>query len=104
MLYWGLDDDLVVSILLMNLVALYVAFDITRVSKGAPRGWYVIIGAFALYLLYRGVQLYFDVQSPVNSIDTWEAFISSLASVLLLVGLVMLNRNFRSHLSSVPSS
>lgn len=100
LLSWGLDDDLVTVILVASLLSIYFSYAITRVSQGAPRAWYVIIAAFTVSSVYRGVQLYFDIQSPESIINDGEALISLIASVTLLAGLVMLNRSFRRSLEA----
>lgn len=100
MFYWGLDDDLVAVILAASILSIYFSYSITRVSKGAPRAWYVIIAAFAVATVYRAVQLYFDTQSPDSIVNDWEALISLVASVTLLGGLVMLKRSFQRNLEA----
>jgi hypothetical protein len=60
--YWGFDDYLALIILLLSALSIYYAFSITRIAKGAPRGWYVIIAALAIGFIFRVTQLYLDVQ------------------------------------------
>jgi hypothetical protein len=104
LLYWGLDDDLTVVILVLSALSIYLAFDITRLTKGAPRGWYVIIVAFLIAFIFRATQLYFDVQSPSDIINVEEAAISLLAGILFVVGLYMLNSSFRRRLKATDAS
>lgn len=100
MFYWGFDDDLATIILVLSALCIYISYDITRVSKGAPRSWYLIIAAFMVLFVYRGFELYFDTQSPNDLINDWEALIFVLASTLLLAGLYTLDRTFRRHLEA----
>jgi hypothetical protein len=102
--YWGLDDDLAVVILALSVLSIYLAFDITRPTKGAPRGWYVLIAAFVVAFMFRVAQLYYDVQSPSDIINVGEAMISLLAGVLFVVGLFMLNRSFRRRMKAISAS
>ena len=95
MLYWGLDDYLVIATIALSIAGIYLAFEITRIAQGAPRGWYFLIAALAFLLTFRVVQLYFDVQSQSDYIDDLETSISVVAEVLLVIGLYMLNRSFR---------
>jgi hypothetical protein len=104
LIYWGLDDDLTVTILVLSALSIYLAFDITRVTKGAPRAWYFIISAFVVAFVFRAVQLYDDVQSPSDIINVQEAAISLIAAVLFVVGLWMLNSSFRKRLKAVQAS
>ena len=104
MFYWGLDDYLALVILVLGALCIYLAFDITRITQGAPRGWYVIVGAFVVAFVFRAAQLYYDVQSPSGLIDDTEATISLLALVLFVVGLFMLNSSFRKRLKAVQVS
>lgn len=95
LLYWGLDDYLVIATIALSIAGIYLAFEITRIAQGAPRGWYFLIAALAFLLTFRVVQLYFDVQSQSDYIDDLETSISVVAEVLLVIGLYMLNRSFR---------
>lgn len=104
MFYWGLDDDLAATILALSAINIYLAFDITRLTKGAPRGWYVIIAAFVVGFVYRATQLYLDVQSASSLIDDVEASISLLVGVLFAVGLFMLDSSFRRRLKTAQTS
>lgn len=103
MLYWGLDDDLAVVILVLSAVSIYLAYDITRLAKGAPRGWYVVIAAFVTAFIFRAVQLYFDIQSSTDIIDDVEASISIVIGVLFVIGLFMLYSSFRRQLKAQTS-
>jgi hypothetical protein len=102
--YWGLEDDLATAILVLSAISIYLAFDITRLTKGAPRGWYVIIVAFAITFVFRATQMYFDVQTPSNLIDEVEAAMSLIIGVILVVGLYMLNSSFRRRLRAEQTS
>jgi glycopeptide antibiotics resistance protein len=102
--YWGLDDDLAVLILVLSAISIYLAFDITRLTKGAPRGWYVVVAAFVTAFIFRAVQLYFDVQSASDVIDDAEAAISLVVGVLFVVGLYMLHSSFRKRLKAAQTS
>jgi len=104
LIYWGIDDDLAIIILILSALSIYLSFDITRVARGAPRAWYFIIGGFAVLLLFRLVQLYFDVQSPQDIISVEEASIAIVAGLLFVIGLFMLNRNFRLHQRAAQGS
>lgn len=104
MFYWGLDDDLAVAILVLSALSIYLAFDITRLTKGAPRGWYLIVGAFVLVFVFRATQLYLDVQSTSDLIDDVEAVISLVAGVFFVVGLLMLSSSFRRRLKAAQTS
>ena len=94
---FGLSAADVVSIVIVALSALsiYLAYDITRITSGAPKAWYVIILAFAVLLVRRATQAYFDILSPSNDIDIGEAIITLVVVVLFVVGLFMLDRTFR---------
>jgi len=102
--YWGLDDDLAVAILVLSALSIYFAFDITRITKGAPHGWYVVIAAFVTAFVFRATQLYFDVQSASNIIDDVEATISLIIGILFVVGLFMLDSSFRRRLKAAQAS
>jgi hypothetical protein len=104
MFYWGLDDDLAAVSVLLSALSVYVSYDITRISKGAPRGWYLIIGAFLVFLVFRIAQLYFDSQSASDLIDDWEASLAVLTGIMLLAGLVMLDRSFKTHQKALQGS
>jgi hypothetical protein len=102
--YWGLDDDLAVAILVLSALSIYLAFDITKITKGAPRGWYVVIAAFVTAFIFRATQLYFDVQSASGVIDDVEATISLVIGILFVVGLFMLDSSFRRRLKAAQAS
>jgi hypothetical protein len=105
LLYWGFSDDLAAVVVVLMALSVYYSLEITRVSKGAPRAWYLFIAAFSTCLVYRLVQLYFDVQSSSNLINNWEVSLSLAAGLLLLGGLVMLTRSFRRQLKAIqPTS
>jgi hypothetical protein len=87
----------VVSIVIVALSALciYLAYDITRITSGAPKAWYVIILAFAVLLVRRATQAYLDILSPSNDVDVEEALVTLVVVALFVVGLLMLDRTFR---------
>jgi len=95
LIYWWAEDDLAVIDMALSALSIYFAFDITRVAKGAPRAWYFIIGGFAVFFVFRAVQLYFDVQVPADIISIEEELISLLAGILFAIGLFTLDRRFR---------
>jgi uncharacterized membrane protein YjjP (DUF1212 family) len=103
LLYWGFEDDLAVAVVVLSAVCIFYAFSITRVTRGAPRGWYVMIVAFVVGFVFRATQLYFDVQSPSNIIDEEEAVISLLALLLFVAGLWMLNSSFRRRMKAAEA-
>jgi uncharacterized membrane protein len=104
LLYWGLDDDLALAIIFLSVLSIYYALAITRTTKGAPRGWYIITIGFVTLFIFRVVQLYYDAQSPSDIIDDTEATISLLVGVFFVIGLLMLNRSFRRRLERVKAS
>lgn len=104
MIYWGLDDELVLLIIALSVLSIYFAFDITRITRGAPRAWYVVIAGFVVLFAYRVVQLYFDVQTPQDIISVEEASISLLAGALFAAGLFMLDRCFRAQQKAADGS
>jgi glycopeptide antibiotics resistance protein len=104
LIYWGVDDDLTVIIIALSALSMYFAFDITRITRGAPRAWFVIIAGFVVLFVFRVMQLYFDVQSPQDIISIEEATISLLAGVLFAAGLFMLARSFRSQQRAAQAS
>lgn len=104
MFYWGFDDDLAVVNLVLSVLSIYLAFGIARLTTGAPRGWYVIVAAFGVALIFRAAQLYFDVQSPSDVISVEEATISIVAGMLFVVGLYMLRSSFKRRLEAVQTS
>lgn len=104
MFYWGFNDDLSVVILVLSALNIYYGFAITRITRGAPRGWYVIVVAFVVGFVFRATQLYYDVQSLSNITDMEEAVISLLALFLFVAGLWMLNSSFRRQLKATQTS
>jgi hypothetical protein len=101
--YWGLDDYLTAVILVLSALSIYYSVDITRVSRGAPRGWWFFIAAFVALLVYRATQMYLDIQTPSDIINDYEAGLSLVIGLLLLAGLVMLDRSFRRSLKTVQA-
>jgi len=95
LLYLGVDDYLDVGIVVLSSICIYYSLAIARTTEGAPQGWYVIIVAFTVRLVYRVTQLYFEVQSTSSLVEDEEAAISFLATLLFVVGLWMLYSRFR---------
>jgi hypothetical protein len=91
------DAGSVISIIIVALSAgcIYLAYDITRITAGAPKAWYVIIAAFAVLLVKRAGQAYYDIISRTNDISLDEATTTLMVVLLFVVGLYMLNRTFR---------
>jgi hypothetical protein len=98
LLYWDLADYLSVMIIVLYVVGLYAAYSLTRIARGAPAAWYVIIMALALLLLRRVVELYYDVQTNVPLFNNAETALSFFVALFLSAGLVMLTRGFRRQL------
>ena len=99
MLYWSLNDDLSIVIMVLYALSIYFAYSLTRMTSGAPAAWYVIIFSFLLVLVRKAVQVYFDVQTasiPFSEIE--ESILSIVVSLCLAVGLYMLLRAFRRQL------
>jgi glycopeptide antibiotics resistance protein len=94
LLYWGVDDYLVTGILVLSALSFYFSLDITKITKGAPRGWYFVMGAFALVFIFSATQLYFDIQSPADYIDDLESSILLVVGVLFVAGLYLLDSSF----------
>ena len=88
-------DAVSIATAALSALCIYLAYDITRITSGAPRAWYVIILAFVVLLVRRATQAYFDILSPSNDIDIGEALITLVVVALFVVGLFMLNRTFR---------
>jgi hydrogenase-4 membrane subunit HyfE len=91
-------DAVSIATAALSALCIYLAYDITRITSGAPKAWYVIILAFVVLLVRRITQAYFDILSPSNDIDIGEATITLVVVVLFVIGLFMLNRTFRKQL------
>jgi hypothetical protein len=98
LLYWGFADYLSVVIMALYALGLYFAFSLTRITRGAPAAWYVVIAALALLLFRRAVELYYDVQTQSSISDTEETVLSFFVALFLSTGLLMLARTFRRQL------
>ena len=84
-----------VLILVFSALSIYFSVDIARISKGAPRAWYVFIAGFSTWFMYHSITLCLDTVNAPDIIDDWDAVISLVVGILLFVGLVMLDRGFR---------
>lgn len=104
MLYWTVADDIAVVVLVFGAASMYLSYGLRRMTGGAPRAWDVIILAFSV-LFIRGVtELYFDVQTPLNTIDAEQETILLLVVILFAIGLYMLTRTFRKELIAAHES
>jgi hypothetical protein len=96
-------------IVALSAICIFLSYDITRITSGAPRAWYVIILAFAVLLGSRAFEAYNDILSPTGDIDLEETLITLLVLVLFVIGLYMLDSTFRRRLrvsqenASLPS-
>ena len=88
------------AILILSALSMYLAYDLTRITKGAPTAWYVIIAAFGLLFVWRATELYFDVQSASAMIDMQEAIVALFVGFLFVIGLFMMARSFRRQLKA----
>jgi len=104
LIYWGVPDDLAIVVMALTVLSSFIAFDITRIARGAPQAWYLIIGGFIVFLVYRAVDLADDVQVPGNTLDIPEALVSLLAGTLFLIGLSMLDLRFRAQQKAAQGS
>ncbi|HKT21630.1 MAG TPA: hypothetical protein VJR06_03265 [Nitrososphaerales archaeon] len=75
----------------------YVAFDIIRVTTGAPRAWYIVIAAFLTMLVHEVIRLGFAIQVQDTFEDDLDAALLLVFGLLLLSGLALLDRAFRRH-------
>lgn len=98
LLYWGFADDLSLASIALYAVCVFFAYSLTRMTRGAPAAWYVIILAFVLLLLRRVIGLYMDVQTQVSAAETDETVLSFFVSLFFTLGLFMLSRSFRRQL------
>ncbi len=98
MLYWGVTDYLSIVIIVLYALGLYFAYSLTRITRGAPAAWYVIILALVLLLIRRAVELYYGVQAQALTSDVEEAVLSLFVALFLAAGLFMLTRSFRKQL------
>lgn len=101
MLYWGLDEFTALAGIVLCFGGTYVAFDLIRISQGAPRAWYFVVAAFATLVVFQTVRFYFDIQIPDTLLDNLKAVILLAFDALLLSGLYLLDRSFRKHLKVV---
>ena len=104
MLYFDAGNVISILIVMLSAICIYLAYSITRITSGAPTAWYVIIAAFAVLLITRTVEAYYDVLSPGSGISTDEAVITLIVIVLFVVGLYMLNSTFRKQLRVAQES
>ena len=104
MLYWNIADDVAVVVMVFGAVSMYLSYRLTRITGGAPRAWYLIISAFAVLFVRGAAELYYDVITPATTIDIGEEMILLVVVILFAIGLSMLTRSFRKHLSVVQES
>jgi hypothetical protein len=98
LLYFGFEQDLSILTIPVYALGVYYAYSLTRITRGAPAAWYVIILALVLLLLRRVVGIYPDLQAPASVSDIEETVLAFLVALLLSVGLLMLARTFRRQL------
>lgn len=103
MLYWGLPEYLGIVVIFLYALSSYLAYSITRLTSGAPTAWYVVIVAFVLTILRRGVELYFDVQAAPSSSTTEQGLMSVVVASLFVLGLYMLAQTFRRQLRAAQA-
>jgi hypothetical protein len=104
LLYWGFAEYLSILIIVLYALGLYFAYSLTRITRGAPTAWYVIILALALLLMRRAVELYNSIQTQTSLSDTEETVLSFFVALFLSTGLLMLMRTFRRQLRVAQES
>jgi hypothetical protein len=95
LLYFTAGDIISIATAVVCAICMYVAYDITTITAGAPRAWYVIIAAFGVLLVKRTFEAYYDLLSPGSDINTDEAVMTLVMVILFATGLFMLDRTFR---------
>lgn len=98
LLYWSFADDLSLGSIVLYALCVFFAYSLTRMTRGAPAAWYVIVLALVLLLLRRVIGLYVDVQTQVTASETEETLLSFFVSLFFALGLFMLSRSFRRQL------
>lgn len=104
MLYLNFADYLSFVILALYALSVYSAYSLTRITRGAPTAWYVIVIALALLLLRRTLDLYYGLQTEATLAYTEETTVSFLVALFLSTGLMMLARTFRRQLKIAQQS
>jgi hypothetical protein len=95
LLYFDIGNGMSIVIVALSALCICLAYDLTRITGGAPRAWYVIIAAFAVLSISRVIEAYFDIVSQSSDIDLGETMITLTVVVLFALGLFMLDRMFR---------
>jgi hypothetical protein len=98
LLYFDSGNIVSIATAVLCAVCIYLAYDITTITAGAPKAWYVIIAAFGVLLVKRTVQAYYDILIPGSGISTDEAITTLVVIVFFAVGLYMLDTTFRRQL------
>jgi hypothetical protein len=98
LVYWSLADTLAVALIAFDIGSILFAYNLTRLTGGAPKAWYLIIAAFGVLLIRTITQLYFDIQSPDNLISDTETGISLVVGILFALGLYLLLKTFQKQL------
>ena len=93
-LYFTLTDAFASVVVVLSALSILMAYRITRISRGAPEAWYVIIAAFVARFVYTVFILYVDILTPADTIDPGQTEAQMVTNVLFLVGLYMLDRAF----------
>lgn len=95
MLYFDTANAISIVIVVLSIICILIAYDMTRIASGAPRAWYVIISAFAVLFVSKSIQAYYDILSPTNEIAIEETLVTFAVLVLFVLGLFLLDRTFR---------
>jgi hypothetical protein len=98
LLYFDSGNIVSIATAVLCAVCMYLAYDITTITAGAPKAWYVIIAAFGVLLVKRTVQAYYDILIPGSGISTDEAITTLVVIIFFAVGLYMLDQTFRRQL------
>jgi hypothetical protein len=91
---------LTIIAMVLNVLNVYLAYTLTRVTGGAPKAWYVIIGAFALLFARNVFQLYVDININIRNyaLGVEHETISVAVQILFSIGLYMLLQTFQRQL------
>ncbi len=103
MVSWNFADTLAVVEIAFYAFSLFLAYNLTRLTGGAPKAWYLVVAAFGVLLVREVFRLYFDIQSPENMLDDLQVGISLLVSILFSIGLYLLFKTFQRHLTIADS-
>jgi hypothetical protein len=98
LLYFDFTNITSIATAVLCAICMYLAYDITTITAGAPKAWYVIIAAFGVLLVKRTVQAYYDILTPGSDISADEAVTTLVVIIFFAVGLYMLDRTFRRQL------